>query len=225
LTQKWFRKVTNQSALINSIPNVGLVVISIITLVVSLDISRTQISKNQENFDKQIRRDSLLAVQQDSITKQQTALTKFQLEVLTKSFENDSITNAKRISIALEEFNLNIKNKLESDIMNKENLSVKGISFLAYDTKYQEGNLDSVYGFDPDIIYPQENNKVRKDFQLLFRLVLYDIKTGSTIENMQMFQTIKDINEYISRKKINSQFTILKEFTVVCDLLNNTKFQ
>jgi hypothetical protein len=40
---KWLKKAAVQAALVNSIPNIGILVISIITVVVTLDISKKQI--------------------------------------------------------------------------------------------------------------------------------------------------------------------------------------
>ena len=224
MKQKWYNKVTNQSALINAIPNVGLVAISIITVLITLNISKSQIFQNQKNFDKQMQKDSLLNVQQDSITKQRTALTKLQLEVLNKQFENDSINNYKKLLIAKEEFKLNNKNKAESDLMNQENLSVNGVSFLTYDTKYQDGFLDSIYGFHPNIIYQTQNNNVNNEFRLLYRLVIHNLNSDSLLLDLPILQTLSDANNYIKKSGFNSKFEILKEFTIVCDLINSTKF-
>lgn len=173
MSQKWYQRASVQSSLINSIPNLGILAIAIITVIITLNISRDQSSQSQKNFNKQMLKDSLLNVQQDSITKQQVLLANLQLEILNKQFKNDSIDNLRQILISKEEYDLNAKKKIELDLMNSENLSVKGISFLTYETKYQNGFLDSVYGFKPDIIFKMNKDyTVSKNFQLLYRLTL-----------------------------------------------------
>jgi hypothetical protein len=225
LSQKWYQKASVQSALINSIPNLGILAISIITIVITLSISRNERSQSQANFDLQMLKDSLLNAQQDSITKQQVLLANLQLEIANRQFKNDSIDNLKQLLISKREFDLNTKKKIELDLMNSENLSIKGISFLTYETKYQEGFLDSVYGFKPDIIFKMNGHyTVNKKFELLYRLALYNFKSDSAILNIPVLQTLKDAQHYIKSNNISKDFIIVKEFTIICKIENKTQF-
>lgn len=225
MRQKWYHKASVQSAFINSFPNLGILIIAIFTVVITLNISKNQRSYNQANFDKQFSRDSVLSIQQDSITKQQTLLANLQLDILNKQFKNDSIDNFRQLLISEENFNLNAKKRIQSDLMNNENLAIENIEFKTYETKYQNEPLDSVYQFTPDIIYKMNKaNVVNKNFQLLYRLTLYDPKLDSELINLPVLQTFPDIVKYIGRHHVSNNFKILKKFTFICNIKNNTQF-
>ena len=207
VAQKWYHKATVQSALINALPNLVIVVISIVTLFVSLSISKDERTQNQSNFNQQMQRDSILNLAKDSITKRQMELANFQLKILQ------------------EEYVLDKKKKTESDMKNSTNLSIEGVSFLTYETKYQGGYLDSVYGFPPDIIYKEDDkNTISKNFQLLFRLTFYNFKSDSEILNLPLLQTLAEAQEYKNSHYIPKDFFLAKDFTVLCKIKNLTEF-
>ena len=224
MSQKWYKKASVQSALINAIPNLVIAGIAIASLIITFFIYKKQASQNQGNFEIQMERDSLLNDRQDSVTKQNLKLAKLQLEVINKQFINDSLNKIRELIIAQNEYGLVKKQNHESDIVTKQNLFIDNISFLSYETKYQEGFLDSIFGYNPDILYNNISNITSSKFLLLQLLTLYDVKSDSELNNLPILQTLNEAEVYIRQKKINSKFQIFKKYTLLVSIINNTKF-
>ena len=109
--------------------------------------------------------------------------------------------------------------------MNQENLSVQGVELKTYKTQFQNGFLDSVFGFSPNIIYKMDKDySVSNHFELLYQLVLYNTKSDSFISNLPVLQTLSEMHNYMHTHNIGSQFSIFKQFIVICKVENKTQF-
>jgi len=224
MANKWYEKATVQSALVNAIPNILIAFIAIISIIVTFYNYKHESSQIQVNFEKQITRDSVVNVQQDSVTKQNLKLAELQLELTKKQYTNDSMINKSELLIADKQYRLLEKENHEGDILIKENLFVDKISLQAFDTKYNEGFIDSIVGFAPDITYKINSNTVGSHFLMLECLSLFDFKNDSLLNNSPNFFTVKDAQEYVVKRKVQQNFEISKKFTILIDLFNNTKF-
>lgn len=224
MNQIWYKKATVQSAIVNAIPNLVIAGIAVTSLIITYQIYKHQEAQTQRNFAIQIKRDSLQTIRQDSVTKQNLRLAELQLKIINKQFTNDSLNKASELKISKNELAIIEKQNDEADMQTKENLYINKISFLTYETKYQRGFADSVFGYEPDKIYKSTENITSNRFVLLERLVLYDPKADSVVAGLPILQTVTEAKQYFSHKKIDPKFGISKMYTIVIDITNNTKF-
>lgn len=220
------KEVTEQSAIIKSIPILITAALAIISIVSTCNLSKDQMAQNQINFKRQFERDSILNIKQDSVTSNQLELAKYQLMVTNKQYLVDSLIKAKEILISTKEYDLYEKQNEESDIITKENLAVSKISFVTYKTILQNGNLDSLFGYTPDIINDQNDDKV-DEFRLIQCLTLYNLAKDSILSNIPIFYTLSDAQKYINYQKIHrdiSEFEPYKKYTFQIEVTNKTKF-
>ncbi len=223
MAQKWYEKATVQSAIVNAIPNIAIATIAILSIVVTCNYSKKQISQNQTQFNSQMIRDSLQSIQEDSVTKKQMALTKLQLEVINKQYYNDSINKIRELLIANKEYYLFKKQNQELDLVTKENIYIDNISFISYKTNYQTDNLDSIFGFKPDIIY-QENKNTIDEFKLLHRLTFYNWESDKEFTTATNIFTLYEAKDFLLKQKTLSGFEIMKKIRLLIVIANNTKF-
>ena len=76
--QPWYEKATVQSSIINAVPNIVTGIIAVIAIIAAAKYSNLQIKQNQVNFEKQMHRDSLINIEQDSVAKLQIQYSGFQ---------------------------------------------------------------------------------------------------------------------------------------------------
>ncbi|MBS1599519.1 MAG: hypothetical protein JST75_14935 [Bacteroidetes bacterium] len=247
--QKWHEKATVQAALVNAIPAFFVALISIIALVSTCNYSNKQISQAQNNFNKQMDRDSVLASQQDSVTKKQlelnmqqdslaarqVELAKFQFELSNKQHVWDSISKKQELEILKKQYQLAQRQANELDTFNNSSVYIQKIKFITYSTPYTYQNVDSALGYPADIYYEWDRVNNRKDdhIQLIHCLSFYSWQKDYNeandsilrLYNLPIFHKLSEAYKIFNERKMDTTIyplpcSITKEYTVDFLIMN-----
>ena len=104
MAQKWYKKATVQSAMVGLSGALFVALISALALWFTYRYQRNELRQEQENFDRKFERDSILSELNMELLRDQREINKINLELLQRSFENDSIFLKKQFDILLSEY-------------------------------------------------------------------------------------------------------------------------
>jgi DNA-dependent RNA polymerase auxiliary subunit epsilon len=209
MSQKWHQKASVQAAIVNAIPNLIIATITVVSLLLSAHYLNTQISQTQSNFDKQILRDSILNVSQDSVARKQLGLTNLQFQVLKKQFINDSITKEKELQNSGKELEILKRQNAEDDISNISSLFISEVKMQTYETSYSGENIDSVMGYPCDYENETDEFKVKKNILLEQCLTYFDPQKDSDyISAVPVLLKKADAQEYLKEQWKIGQFLV-----------------
>ena len=224
--QTWYNKASVQASIVNAIPTILTAIIAIIAIRVATNDSNHQVKINQENFQRQIVRDSLLNISQDSTAELQFDLATLQLKIQQNQYDNDSINLNKQTDIFSKQLELLKKKSSEEDVRVDKGIDIISTSLVKYECTYSQDNVDSILGYKADFEYDLKDSRVKNSILLLHKLVYFNPVKDEELFFPYIFFTKSDAethwNNQVESIKRERQgiFQLYKKYTFQCQLKN-----
>lgn len=224
--QPWYNKASVQASIVNAIPTILTAIIAIIAIRVATNDSNHQVKINQENFQSQILRDSLINIFQDSTAELQLELATLQLKIQQNQYDNDSINLNKQTDIFSKQLKLLKKKSSEEDVLVDKGIDIISTSLVKYECTYSQDNVDSILGYQADFEYDLKDSRVKNSILLLHKLVYFNPVKNEELFFPYIFFTKSDAEKHWNnqaesiKRERQEIFQLYKKYTFHCQIKN-----
>ncbi len=228
--QPWYDKASVQASIVNAIPSILTAIIAIIAIRVATNDSNHQVKINQENFQRQLVRDSLLNISQDSTAELQLELATLQLKIQQNQYDNDSINLNKQTDIFSKQLELLKKKSSEEDVMVDKGIDIISKSLVKYECTYSQDNVDSILGYQADFEYDLKDRRMKNSILLLHKLVYFNSLKGEELFFPYIFFTKSDAETHWNnqaesiKKERKGVFQLYKKYIFEWELKNISSY-